>query len=118
MSYPPLCSIVSSSGFWQGLWDGITAPFTLIGSIFFNVSFFDVCARSWWYNCMFLVGMGIASLFSFTNPVIAFYTFIVCLIAYIVWLIFANIFYIVGAIAICVVIIWAANLLRPPQAAR
>lgn len=109
MLYPPLCTAVSSSGFWQGLWDGFTAPFTLIASIFFDVSFYDVCARSWWYNCMFLCGMGIASLFSLTNPVVAFWVFCACFVVYVVWLIFANILYIAIAAAVCVVIIWLAN---------
>ena len=99
-----LCTSISSSGFWQGLWDGITAPITLIANIFFNVQFYDVCARSWWYNCMFLTGVILSIALGIFDPAIAIIVFVVCLTAFIIWLVFANILYILGFIAVCVAI--------------
>jgi uncharacterized membrane protein required for colicin V production len=103
-----LCTAVSSSGFWQGLWDGITAPVSLIMSIFFNVSFYDVCARSWWYNCMFLIGVAVAIACGALSPEISAIAFVICLMAFVIWFIFANILYILGFLALCVVaaVLW------------
>lgn len=99
-----LCTQVSSSGFWMGLLDGLTAPITLVANIFFNVQFYDVCARSWWYNCMFLIGVVLSVILGVFSPEIALFVFVVCLVAFIIWLIFANILYILGFIAVCAVI--------------
>lgn len=99
-----LCSHISSSGFWMGLWDGLTAPFTLVASIFFNVQFYDVCARSWWYNCMFLLGVLISAGVGFFHPGLAVVVFGVCLVAFIIWLIFANILYILAFVVMCAVV--------------
>jgi hypothetical protein len=103
-----LCTQISSSGFWQGLWDGITAPVTLIASLFFNVQFYDLCARSWWYNCMFLFGVFLSLLLGIMSPSIAVITFFVCLMAFIIWLIFANILYILAFAVLCAVL-WTAR---------
>ena len=103
------CTAVSSSGFWQGLWDGFTAPISLVAGLFFNVSFFDVCAQSWWYNCMFLTGVFISSWTGLSSPLPTFIVFVICLIAFLIWLAFANIFYIAAFAVLCVCIVWLAK---------
>lgn len=113
-----LCTALSNSGFWQGLWDGITAPITLIASIFFNVSFYDVCTRSWWYNCMFLFGILISLALGIMRPQVAVFVFFVSLAAFLIWLIFANILYIltfVAIVAICVMAVWVYKIRFDPR---
>jgi small-conductance mechanosensitive channel len=100
-----LCTAASSSGFIQGLWDGFTALINLIISIFFDVQMYDVCARSWWYKCMFLVGVSIwVLMINFFSVWIVAIVFVLCFVAFAIWLIFANILYILTFIAACAVI--------------
>jgi hypothetical protein len=47
-------------GFWWGLWNGITAPFAFIGSLFSsNIHFYEVHNNGGWYNFGFVLGAGI-----------------------------------------------------------
>lgn len=46
-------------GFWHGLWHGIIAPLSFIGSLFFDdVSVYAIYNNGGWYNFGFLVGIG------------------------------------------------------------
>jgi hypothetical protein len=48
------------AGFWQGLWNGFTSPFTFIISLFSKTTFvFDVHNNGNWYNFGFLLGASI-----------------------------------------------------------
>lgn len=48
-----------TAGFWNGLWDGLTAPFAFIGNLFggdWNI--YEVHNTGGWYNFGFLLGIG------------------------------------------------------------
>ena len=48
------------AGFWQGLWNGVTAPFAFIISLFSKTMFvYDVHNNGGWYNFGFLLGASI-----------------------------------------------------------
>ena len=47
----------SDAGFFSGIWHGLYSPFSLILSIFINVSFYEVKNTGWWYNFGFLIGL-------------------------------------------------------------
>lgn len=48
------------SGFWFGLWNGMTAAFAFIGSLFdSNIAVYDVCNNGGWYDFGFVLGAGI-----------------------------------------------------------
>jgi hypothetical protein len=48
------------AGFWQGLWNGFTSPFTFIISLFSKTTFvYDVHNNGNWYNFGFLLGASI-----------------------------------------------------------
>jgi hypothetical protein len=50
----------SVAGFWWGLWNGITAPFAFIGSLFSSkIHFYEVHNNGGWYNFGFVLGAGI-----------------------------------------------------------
>ena len=55
---PSVDSSYSSAGFFTGIWQGLISPFSLIASIFFDVSFYEVDNTGWWYNLGFLIGIG------------------------------------------------------------
>src|SRR6185503_20705191 len=101
-----LCTAVSSSGILKGLWDGLTAFPSLIGSIFFNVSVYDVCSRSWWYNCMYLIGFLLSAVLGFLDPRFAAIVFAICLGAFVIWFILANILYLAAFLVVCVAMLW------------
>jgi hypothetical protein len=47
-------------GFWNGLWDGITAIFAFIGNLFGgHWSIYQVHNNGGWYNFGFLLGIGV-----------------------------------------------------------
>lgn len=47
-------------GFWGGLWHGIIAPFSFIGSLFSdNISMYAVNNNGGWYDFGFVLGAGI-----------------------------------------------------------
>ncbi len=47
------------SGFWWGLWHGIIAPFSFIGSLFDpDIAVYDVCNVGGWYDFGFCLGIG------------------------------------------------------------
>ena len=46
------------AGFLWGIWDGITAPFALIGKLFaFDVNIYEVHNSGNWYNFGFFLGI-------------------------------------------------------------
>jgi len=46
-------------GFWGGLWHGIVAPFSWIGSLFSSdIAVFAVNNNGGWYNFGFMLGIG------------------------------------------------------------
>jgi hypothetical protein len=48
------------AGFWQGLWNGFSAPFTFIISLFSDSIFvYEVHNNGGWYNFGFLLGASI-----------------------------------------------------------
>jgi hypothetical protein len=49
-------------GFWGGLWHGIIAPFSFIGSLFFDdIAMYAVNNNGGWYDFGFVLGAGILS---------------------------------------------------------
>ena len=54
------CLVDEPYGFWSGLWHGIIAPFSFIGSLFFDdIAFYAVNNNGGWYNFGFVLGAGI-----------------------------------------------------------
>ena len=46
-------------GFWSGLWHGIIAPFSWIGSLFSdNIAIYAVNNNGGWYDFGFILGIG------------------------------------------------------------
>jgi hypothetical protein len=47
-------------GFFNGLWHGIVAPFSIWGSLFWpkSIAFYGLINTGWWYNFGFLLGIG------------------------------------------------------------
>ncbi len=49
-------------GFWNGLWHGIVAPFSFIGSLFSdNIAMYAINNNGHWYDFGFALGAGILS---------------------------------------------------------
>lgn len=47
------------SGFWWGLWHGIVAPFSFVGSLFKpEIAIYDICNNGGWYDFGFCLGVG------------------------------------------------------------
>ncbi|TMK41955.1 MAG: hypothetical protein E6G56_02700 [Actinobacteria bacterium] len=56
------------SGFWNGLWDGITAVIAFIAHLFGNrANVYEVHNNGGWYNLGFLLGLGLF-LGAFSGP--------------------------------------------------
>ena len=54
------CVNENAYGFWGGLWHGIIAPFSFIGSLFFDdIAFYAYNNNGAWYNFGFVLGAGI-----------------------------------------------------------
>ena len=54
------CVEATPSGFWEGLWHGIIAPFTFIVSLFVDtIELYDINNNGGWYNFGFVLGAGI-----------------------------------------------------------
>ena len=54
------CVTNSSYGFWGGLWHGIIAPISFIGSLFIeDIAFYAYDNNGGWYNFGFVLGAGI-----------------------------------------------------------
>ena len=55
-------SLDAPAGFWWGIWHGVIAFFTLIGSLFSdNVTIYESANTGFWYNLGFLFGVGFFS---------------------------------------------------------
>ena len=51
------CVVYNPSGFWSGLWHGITLPFSFIGSLFSdNIAIYSINNNGGWYNFGFVLG--------------------------------------------------------------
>ena len=49
----------TSYGFWSGIWHGITAPISFIGSLIWDdISMYAVNNNGGWYDCGFWIGVG------------------------------------------------------------
>ena len=48
----------SPSGFWVGVWDGLTLPFSIIGRLFSDISIYDVNNNGRFYDLGFVIGTG------------------------------------------------------------
>ena len=83
-----MCTIASNAGFFNGLWDGIIAVFTLIASIFWNVNVFTPCAGSW-YAFGFMVGFAV---FGYALAEYWWPTLIIMGIVWLVMVVFGNIY--------------------------
>jgi hypothetical protein len=54
------CVIDTPYGFWGGIWHGIVAPFSFIGSLFSNdIAIYAVNNNGGWYDFGFVLGAGI-----------------------------------------------------------
>jgi hypothetical protein len=54
------CITDSPYGFWSGLWHGIIAPISFIGSLFFDsISMYAINNSGGWYDFGFVLGAGI-----------------------------------------------------------
>lgn len=54
------CATTSPYGFWSGLWHGIVAPFSFIGSLFSDtIAMYAVNNNGGWYDFGFVLGSGI-----------------------------------------------------------
>lgn len=54
------CVVDEPYGFWSGLWHGIIAPFSFIGSLFCDsISMYAVNNTGGWYDFGFVLGAGI-----------------------------------------------------------
>ena len=53
------CVINTPSGFWFGLWNGLTIEFSFIGSLFSgDIVIYDVNNSGGWYDFGFIIGLG------------------------------------------------------------
>lgn len=53
------CLVGVKHGFWFGLWNGMTAGFSFIGSLFDkSIAVYAVNNNGGWYNFGFLLGVG------------------------------------------------------------
>ncbi|MFL1896802.1 hypothetical protein ACJRPK_13935 [Aquimarina sp. 2-A2] len=56
------CIINSPSGFWSGLWHGMIAPISWIGSLLMDdVLIYDINNKGGWYDTGFMLGIGALS---------------------------------------------------------
>jgi len=63
------CVNSGSFGFWGGLWHGIIAGFSWVGSLFNdNIAIYDYNNNGVWYNLGFILGVGG---FSFTSVTVS-----------------------------------------------
>ena len=54
-----ICVTSDPYGFWGGLWHGMIAPFSFIGSLFSNdIAVFALDNNGGWYNFGFVLGIG------------------------------------------------------------
>jgi len=54
------CLVNKPYGFWSGLWHGIIAPISFIGSLFSdNIAMYAINNNGGWYNFGFVLGTGI-----------------------------------------------------------
>ncbi len=45
------------SDFWDGIWHGMVAPYTLIVRIFKDVGMYAIPNTGWWYDFGFILGV-------------------------------------------------------------
>ncbi len=54
------CVVNAPAGFWYGLWHGIIAPVSFVGSLFFDhIAMYAVNNNGGWYDFGFVLGAGI-----------------------------------------------------------
>lgn len=112
---PITCTAVSGSGFFSGLFDGCFALIKLVASIFFNVRMYDHCSSSWWYDAMFLIGFGASLAIGLTSPTVSILALMISFICYVIWLIFANLIYVAGFIAVSLIAVAVYDKFKRPD---
>jgi hypothetical protein len=85
-----ICEMASNAGFFSGLWAGLMSVFSLIADIFFEVSVYDHCQQSWWYDLGFILGLGIIFQLGFA---LSWIFFLILLGAWIVTIVFKTFVY-------------------------
>lgn len=56
------CAVEAPYGFWSGLWHGVIAPISFIGSLFSDdIAMYAVNNTGGWYDFGFVLGAGILS---------------------------------------------------------
>ena len=60
VSHVQNCLVDKPYGFWSGLWHGIIAPISFIGSLFSDkIAMYAINNNGGWYNFGFVLGTGI-----------------------------------------------------------
>lgn len=76
-----MCEVASSAGLISGFVQGVLAPLALLADIFWDVTVYDKCQNSWWYDFAFLGGVGTFGLLTFRLGLPFF------MIAFVLWVI-------------------------------
>src|SRR3990167_10213073 len=79
-----ICTAISNSGLFTGLWHGLTAFICFVLDIVWDVQVYDKCNDSWWYNLGFLVGFAITVVFGVFGPEIFVAVLVISVIVYLV----------------------------------
>lgn len=89
------CSTVSDVGFFHGLLHGVIALYSLLGDVLWDMSMYEHCQLSWWYDLGFVVGLGL-----FFMAVVRFSIIVVpiMLIVWIVQILVSNIILTLGIV--------------------
>ena len=54
----PATTYSTAPGFWEGIWHGLIAPYSLIVRLFKDVGFYAIPNSGWWYDFGFTLGVG------------------------------------------------------------
>jgi len=65
VSHIESCVVDTPYGFWGGLWHGLIAPWSFIGSLIWdNIAMYAVNNNGGWYDFGFVLGAGILARYS------------------------------------------------------
>lgn len=104
-----MCTMLSDAGFFSGLWHGLIAVFSLVADIFWDVSVYDKCQNSWFYQFGFVLGVSMAGILSFQ---ISPFILVLLFVAWLVWFIFGLVFYSLGIALVLIVAFFVYERLR------
>lgn len=68
-----MCTVLSDAGFFSGLWHGLTAVFSLIAGIFWDIRVYEQCQNSWFYQLGFLLAFGFVGWMSYAISLYVFF---------------------------------------------